>query len=54
MGYSNAREQPQSSARSVCHSHSITSTGYEPSTISIAAQELATLRIMPRETPHDG
>ena len=37
VGYSNAPEQPQSSARPICHSHAITSTGREPATIRIAA-----------------
>ena len=50
MGYSKAPEQPQSSARPICHSHAMTNTGREPATICIAAQELAALRITPRET----
>ena len=37
VGYSKAPEQPQSSARPVCHSHTMTSTGREPATIRIAA-----------------
>ena len=38
MGYSKAPEQPQSSsARPICHSHTMTSTGLEPATIRIAA-----------------
>ena len=43
LGYSKAHEQPQSSARSICHSHAMTSTGHEPATIRIAAWELAAL-----------
>ena len=37
MGYSKAPEQPQSSARPMCHSHTMTNTGREPATIRIAA-----------------
>ena len=37
VGYSKAPEQPQSSARPICHSHIITSTGREPVTICNAA-----------------
>ena len=37
MGYSKAPEQPQSSARPICHSHAMTNTGREPATICIAA-----------------
>ena len=37
VGYSKAQEQPQSSARPICHSHTMTSTGREPATIRIAA-----------------
>ena len=37
VGYSKAPEQPQSSARPVCHSHAMTSTGREPATIRNAA-----------------
>ena len=37
VGYSKAPEQPQSSARPICHSHAVTSTGREPTTIRIAA-----------------
>ena len=37
VGYSKAPGQPQSSARPVCHSHTMTSTGCEPATIHIAA-----------------
>ena len=37
MGYSKAAEQPQSSARPICHSHAKTRTGREPATIRIAA-----------------
>ena len=47
VGYSKAPEQPQSSARPICHSHAMTNTGREPATICIAAQELAALRITP-------
>ena len=50
MGYSKAPEQPQSSARPICHSHTMTRTGREPATIRIAAQELAALHTAPRET----
>ena len=37
VGYSKAPEQPQSSARPICHSHAVTRTGREPATIRIAA-----------------
>ena len=37
MGYSKAPEQLQSSARPICHSHTMTNTGREPATIRIAA-----------------
>ena len=37
MVYSKAPEQPQSSARPICHSHAMTMTGREPATIRIAA-----------------
>ena len=37
VGYSKAPEQPQNSARPMCHSHSMTRTGHEPATIRIAA-----------------
>ena len=37
VGYSKAPEQPQSSARPMCHSHAMTRTGREPATIRIAA-----------------
>ena len=37
VGYSKVPEQPQSSARPICHSHTMTSTGHEPATIHIAA-----------------
>ena len=37
VGYSKALEQPQSSARPICHSHAMMSTGLEPATIPIAA-----------------
>ena len=37
VGYSKAPEQPQSSARPMCHSHTMTNTGREPATIRIAA-----------------
>ena len=36
VGYSKAPEQPQSSARPMCRSHTMTNTGHEPTT-SIAA-----------------
>ena len=50
MEYSKAPEQPQSSARLICHPHAMMSTGREPVTIRIAEQELAALRTAPRET----
>ena len=37
VGYSKAPEQPQSSARPICHSHAMTRTGREPATIRTAA-----------------
>ena len=37
VGYSKAPEQPQSSARPMCHSHTMMNTGREPATIRIAA-----------------
>ena len=37
VGYSKAPEQPQSSARPICHSHAMTRTGREPATLRIAA-----------------
>ena len=37
VGYSKAPEQPQSSARPICHSHAMTRSGREPATIHIAA-----------------
>ena len=37
VGYSKAPEQPQSSARPICHSHAMTRSGREPATIRIAA-----------------
>ena len=37
VGYFKAPKQPQSSARPICHSHAMTSTGREPATIRIAA-----------------
>ena len=37
VGYSKAPEQPQTSARPICHSHTMTRTGREPATIRIAA-----------------
>ena len=37
VGYSKAPEQPQSSARPICHSHTMANTGREPATIHIAA-----------------
>ena len=48
VGYSKAPEQPQGSARPICHSHAMTRTGREPATIRIAALELAVLRTAPR------
>ena len=50
VGYSKAPEQPQSSARPICHFHAMTRTGREPATIRMAAQELAALRTAPWET----
>ena len=37
MGYSKAPEQPQSSAKPICHSHTMMGTGREPANICIAA-----------------
>ena len=37
VGYSKAPEQPQSSARPICHSHVMANTGREPATVCIAA-----------------
>ena len=37
VGYSKGPEQPQSSARPVCQSHTMTSMGCEPTIICIAA-----------------
>ena len=37
VGYSKAPEQPQSSDRNICQSHTMTSTGLEPATTRIAA-----------------
>ena len=37
VGYSKAPEQPQSSARPICHSYTMANTGREPATIHIAA-----------------
>ena len=37
VGYSKAPEQPQSSARPICHSHAMTRTGLEPASMRIAA-----------------
>ena len=50
MGYSKAPEQPQSSARPVCHSHAMTRTGCEPATLHIASYEVAALRTASWET----
>ena len=47
VGYSKAPKQPQSSARPICHSHAMTSTGRKPATTRIAASEL---RTAPQET----
>ena len=49
VGYSKAPEQPQSSARPICHSHTMTSTGCEPVAIRIAAY-----RSSPRYALHHG
>ena len=43
VGYSKAPEQPQSSARPICHSHAMTNTGHEPAT-----KRIATYRSSPR------
>ena len=48
VGDSKAPEQPRSSARPICHSHAMTSTGHEPATIRNAAQELDALRTVTR------
>ena len=37
VGYSKAPEQPQSSAKPICHSHTMTRMGREPATVRIAA-----------------
>ena len=37
VGYSKAPEQPQSSAKPICHSYGMTNMGREPATIRIAA-----------------
>ena len=37
VGYSKAPEQPQSSARPICHYHAMARMGREPATIRIAA-----------------
>ena len=37
VGYSEAPEQPQSSARPICHPHAMTRAGREAATIRIAA-----------------
>ena len=37
VGYYKAPEQLQSSARPICHSHTLTSSGREPATIRVAA-----------------
>ena len=37
VGYSKAPKQPQSSARPICHSHTMTRMEREPATIRIAA-----------------
>ena len=51
VGYSKAPKQPQSSARPICHSHTMMNTGREPATIRIAAYRSSpSLRITPRET----
>ena len=38
VGYSKAPEQPQSSARPICQSHAMTSTGREPALLHIGAR----------------
>ena len=63
VGYSKAPEQPQTSARPLCQSHTITSTGCEPATIGIAAYRSSprcvfantksdVLRQVKRKAPH--
>ena len=37
VGYSKAPEQPQSGAKPICRSHTMTRTGREPATVRIAA-----------------
>ena len=49
MGYSKAPEQPQISARPMCHSHTMMSIGRDPATICIA-----TYRSSPHYVPHHG
>ena len=49
VGYSKVTEQPQSSVRPICHSHTMTNTGREPATIRIA-----TYRSSPRYTLRHG
>ena len=41
VGYSKAPEQMQSSARPICHSHTMTSMGREPATIAHCATHCA-------------
>ena len=40
VGYSKAPEQLQSSARPICQSHTMTSTGREPATICITVNSI--------------
>ena len=44
VGYSNAHEQPQSSARPICRSHTMTSTRREPATIRSALVHIGASR----------
>ena len=50
VGYSKAPEQPQSSARLICHSRPMTNMGREPAAIRITAKELAALLTAPPHT----
>ena len=54
VGYSKAPEQPQSSARPICHSHALTSTGREPATIRIAAYSRNSPRYALRHGSREG
>ena len=50
VGYSKAPEQPQSSAKPMCHSHTIMSTGANQPPYTLLPIRLAALHIAPRET----